>query len=222
MSTKLSFKEALDRPVATEAGVRVRSASRSVSIALLAPHSIERPVDFIRLLADNGVSLRRARTILDRLAAEQLVAVEIDADKVETILSGVQEFGVIAAQLENPQVDPRAIRDKQGLSQPEFACLYGLEVDTLKNWEQGRNVPDGPAKMLLGVIDRCPQAVIAARTVAHGRTFLSDLKALASRLEAAAVGSENPWDWEAEWKCGYRIKYETGPFQHQENKKSPA
>jgi hypothetical protein len=42
--------------------------------------------------------------------------------------------------------------------------LYGIDEDTLKNGEQGRNAPDEPAKVLLAVIKTCPSAVIAALT----------------------------------------------------------
>jgi DNA-binding transcriptional regulator YiaG len=163
MSTKLSFKEALERPGATEDDRPAKSASRTVSMALAAPDHIGRPVDFIRLLNECGISLKRARMTLDRLAERHLIAVDIDADCVDRVVKQASRLGVIAVPLENPQVDPKTIRDKQGLSQPEFACLYGLEVETLKNWEQGRNVPDGPTRVLLGIIDRCPHVVLEAR-----------------------------------------------------------
>jgi putative transcriptional regulator len=62
--------------------------------------------------------------------------------------------------LEDP--DPKAIRERLGLSQSRFASIIGVSVRTLQNWEQGRREPEGPAKALLRVVDREPQAVLHA------------------------------------------------------------
>ncbi len=56
-------------------------------------------------------------------------------------------------------VNVAAVRRKRGLSQQEFALRFGLEVRTVRNWEQGRNRPDLAALMLLHVIERDPAAV---------------------------------------------------------------
>ncbi|GAM96731.1 DNA-binding protein [alpha proteobacterium U9-1i] len=53
----------------------------------------------------------------------------------------------------------RAIRQKLELSQEEFARRFGVSVGTLRNWEQGVRLPDGPARVLLKVIEREPEAV---------------------------------------------------------------
>lgn len=59
---------------------------------------------------------------------------------------------------ENP--DPRSIRENLGLSQIKFAKLLGISVSTLQNWEQGRRKPVGPAKVLLNVAAKYPDAVL--------------------------------------------------------------
>lgn len=53
----------------------------------------------------------------------------------------------------------RAVRTGLGLSQEGFASLIGISVATLRNWEQGRRTPDGPARVLLQVAARNPEAV---------------------------------------------------------------
>jgi len=58
--------------------------------------------------------------------------------------------------------DIKAIRLKLGRSQTEFAMMIGVSVATLRNWEQGRRTPDGPAMALLRVAARNPKAVAAA------------------------------------------------------------
>ena len=58
--------------------------------------------------------------------------------------------------------DVRAIRRILGKSQTEFALLIGVSVATLRNWEQGRRVPEGPARALLRVAAVNPRAVVRA------------------------------------------------------------
>jgi len=55
-----------------------------------------------------------------------------------------------------------ATRTKLGLSQSKFADLLGISVKTLHNWEQGRRKPTGPAKVLLKVAAKHPEAVLEA------------------------------------------------------------
>jgi len=61
-------------------------------------------------------------------------------------------------------VDARAIRLVTGLSQAKFAELLGIELATLRNWEQGRRQPTGPARALLRAIHNNPVEVIKALT----------------------------------------------------------
>jgi putative transcriptional regulator len=59
-------------------------------------------------------------------------------------------------------VDVRAVRSLTGLSQARFAELLGIELATLRNWEQGRRQPTGPARALLRAIRNNPIEVIRA------------------------------------------------------------
>jgi putative transcriptional regulator len=61
-------------------------------------------------------------------------------------------------------VDVRAIRQLTGLSQAKFAELLSIELSTLRNWEQRRRQPTGPARALLRAIRNEPVAVIRALT----------------------------------------------------------
>lgn len=54
----------------------------------------------------------------------------------------------------------RDIRNKTGLSQNAFAGLLGVSVRTLQEWEQGRRKPRGPARALLRVAYRHPEALL--------------------------------------------------------------
>ena len=57
------------------------------------------------------------------------------------------------------RLDVKAIRRRLGLTQMEFARRYGLSLGSIRNWEQGCRQPDGPARILLRVIEREPEAV---------------------------------------------------------------
>jgi putative transcriptional regulator len=59
-------------------------------------------------------------------------------------------------------VDVRRVRALTGLSQTKFAELLSIEVSTLRNWEQGRREPTGPARALLRAIRNSPVEVIKA------------------------------------------------------------
>jgi putative transcriptional regulator len=68
-------------------------------------------------------------------------------------------------------INVAAIRKRLKLSQARFADAFGLSAATVRDWEQGRRRPDRTARALLTVINRCPEAVIAAlsTTQDHGR-----------------------------------------------------
>ncbi|MDQ3522628.1 MAG: helix-turn-helix domain-containing protein [Gemmatimonadota bacterium] len=58
--------------------------------------------------------------------------------------------------------DPRLIRSRMGLTQEEFATALCISVKTLRNWEQGRREPSGPAMRLLQIAAKHPEVLIEA------------------------------------------------------------
>ena len=56
------------------------------------------------------------------------------------------------------EINARLIRSRLGMSQGVFAETFGIDVRTLQDWEQGRRVPTGPARALLKIIHREPEA----------------------------------------------------------------
>ena len=63
----------------------------------------------------------------------------------------------------------KRLRSWTGLSQPEFARLLGVELGTLRNWEQGRREPTGPARALLRAISNDPEHVLSALRRSNAR-----------------------------------------------------
>jgi putative transcriptional regulator len=85
------------------------------------------------------------------------------------LLTSVRQAGQIRRGRRKParttafkQADVKSLRTDLGQSQVEFALMIGVSVATLRNWEQGRRAPDGPALALLRVTARNPEAVVEA------------------------------------------------------------
>ena len=85
---------------------------------------------------------------------------------VNALIESVREGGAILRgeappsrtfDVDGPNV--KLIRANYQLSQNEFAALLGISVKTLRNWEQGRRTPEGPARILLQVAAKHPDAV---------------------------------------------------------------
>jgi putative transcriptional regulator len=95
-----------------------------------------------------------------RTSAKRSVGQEVITSLKEAIAwAGGKAVPVRVTKVQVPTIDVRAMRRRLGLSQSEFAAKFGFQAATLKNWEQGRTRPDGPARVLLAVIARHPEAV---------------------------------------------------------------
>ncbi len=106
-----------------------------------------------RQIGKGQVDWQRLRGTTERQIAEQIAS---DTDVPEMTGADLRR----ARRVYNPPLpNVRALRHKLGLSQAEFAQRFGLSVRTVQQWEQGRSVPDRPARILLRVIEAAPQAV---------------------------------------------------------------
>ena len=55
----------------------------------------------------------------------------------------------------------RGVRARTKLTQAQFAARIGVPIETVRNWEQGKRSPRGPARALLKVIDKAPDVAFA-------------------------------------------------------------
>ena len=88
------------------------------------------------------------------------------AEAFEQLVRSVRQAGRIRRGAAKPprvhRFDPqdvKSVRARLSKSQTEFALMIGVSVATLRNWEQGRRTPDGPALALLRVASVAPKAV---------------------------------------------------------------
>ena len=91
---------------------------------------------------------------LDALTDEEIDA-QIAADP--DVAPDMSDWPIEDAVFVEP-VDVKAIRDKLGMSQEQFARTFCLNISSLRDWEQQRRMPRGPARALLRIIDREPAA----------------------------------------------------------------
>lgn len=83
------------------------------------------------------------------------------------LLASTKEASEILAEKKEPsrtfyidEPNAKEIRSKFHLTQIEFAKLLNISVATLRNWEQGRRRPEGPARVLLNVANRNPDVLL--------------------------------------------------------------
>jgi putative transcriptional regulator len=97
---------------------------------------------------------------IDAMSDEEVEA-RARSDPDALPLSGEQ-----LARMRRAVPDVRRLRRRLGLTQEEFARIFHLPVGTLRDWEQGRKAPDAPARALLRIIAREPEA--ARRAMVDG------------------------------------------------------
>lgn len=90
-------------------------------------------------------------------------------DLFKKLTASLKEGGTISRGTKKPtrgttlqSPDAKAVREKLGLSQTQFASLIGISPRTLQNWEQGHRRLEGTACALLRIAESHPQAVLEA------------------------------------------------------------
>jgi len=93
----------------------------------------------------------------------------MDKKLFEQLAESMEQMGEITRGERSPSrefvvdaIEVKAVRAATGLSQARFAQVIDVQVGTLRNWEQGRRSPTGPAKALLKAIRNDPKHVLEA------------------------------------------------------------
>ncbi len=94
------------------------------------------------------------------LAAGWIDSAGVDATTEEDIAK--QAAADAAEATQDAAKFARRVRKRLGLSQAEFSKRIDVSLETIRNWEQGKRSPTGAAKALLKVLDRAPEAALAA------------------------------------------------------------
>jgi putative transcriptional regulator len=111
-------------------------------------------------LKEDGTVVKILRDGSERTLAPQVDWARIDATTEDEIAAQIADDD--AEAMRDAAAYARRVRHKVGLSQVAFAMRIGVPVDTVRNWEQGKRAPQGPARALLRIIDRAPEAALRA------------------------------------------------------------
>jgi putative transcriptional regulator len=111
-------------------------------------------------LKDDGTVVEILRDGSERPLVPRTDWSRFDATTEEEIATQIAEDD--AEAMRDAATYARRVRRKVGLSQAAFAKRIGVPVDIVRNWEQGKRSPRGPARALLRIIDRAPELAIAA------------------------------------------------------------
>ncbi len=132
-----------------------------VSLVLRLVGPLDKPISVAKRFYAAGLTLRAAHAVINRLAETRLATCRIaEGADIPALAADLVAMNVHTYRRRQP--DPGiivAVRARHGLSQREFAEVLGIDIDTLQNWEQGRNKPDGAALSLVMVFDKAPELI---------------------------------------------------------------
>ena len=109
--------------------------------------------------------MKTVRMTIDVHRPESQTVGRIDPQRVDATTQAdisVQKTADEADAMIDAAKFARRVRRRLGFSQAEFALRIDVSLDTIRNWEQGKRCPTGAAKSLLKVLDKAPEAALAA------------------------------------------------------------
>jgi DNA-binding transcriptional regulator YiaG len=160
-----SSKALFARAERTRGVDRVTSGSPAV-YALRRTRRSPATISIAQALLRRHVTLKQAHALVTDLLVEPSVIVELPMlESAEVFEREIEAQGAVATRISAPEeVDVKTIRETLGLSQEAFANRFGLDLGTVRNWEQKRSRPDTAARVLLRTIEKEPDAVTRALT----------------------------------------------------------
>ena len=162
MSTNSELKARLGHLAQIQDADRAPSFSgEQATLVLRLVGPLERPVSVIQRLRNAGLTLRTAHTLVNRLAEARLAVCEVaEGAGIGALAADLAKMNVHTSRRRTftPGLIPD-VRARHGLSQREFAAMLGIDVSSLRNWEQGRNKPDPAALSLIAAFDTSPAII---------------------------------------------------------------
>lgn len=101
-------------------------------------------------------SIRKLKPRIDRAR----IAATTEADIRRQMREDGQEDADLAGF--SPVIPPQLLRKRLGMTQAAFARALRIPLSTLRNWEQGRVLPDPAARSLLAIVAKEPKAALKA------------------------------------------------------------
>lgn len=162
---KSSLKERFERLGPVVDVDRDQSGSpAALALRLDLPAKGFRSISAVRVLVGNGMSMLAAKRAIERVMESGQVAILLPRVKDRIALAEeLKGFGLVAKALAARSVDAKAVRLKLQLTQEQFALRFGIDLETLRNWEQGKRLPDTTAQSYLRAIEQVPEAIETAQ-----------------------------------------------------------
>ena len=103
----------------------------------------------------------RAKRAIERLVEDGRIVIDLPTVEDPSALAhDLARAGIAAARLEPAgNMDVRGLRERLRLTREQFAARYGLEIETVRNWETGKREPDTTARSYLRAIANDPERV---------------------------------------------------------------
>jgi len=101
-------------------------------------------------------SIRRLKPRINRGKIDATAEADIRRQMREDNHNGTDLAGFM------PVIPPQSLRKRLGMTQQEFAKALRIPLSTLRNWEQGRVLPDPAARSLLAIVGKNPKAALRA------------------------------------------------------------
>ncbi len=132
-----------------------------VTLVLRLVGPLDKGITVAKRLRAAGLTLQAAHAVINRLAETRLAVCRI-AEGANIPMLAVDLVAMNVHTYRRRHLDPALIaevRARHGLSQREFAEVLGIDIDTLQNWEQGRNRPDAAVLNLVMAFDKAPELI---------------------------------------------------------------
>lgn len=164
MSIKRILQERGGQRVQLQAVDRVPSGSSArVRLVLAGTEAADTPGAARALIRRHVPTMAAHRAMTRLLDQGEALLVVPSVEDWEALVAELARHGVRATHHEPPHdVDVRSIRQGLGVSQEDFALRFGLDLATLRNWEQGRSRPDYASRTMLSLIAANPDLVSKA------------------------------------------------------------
>ena len=154
-----SLKEVFERvgPIRTVAPTKFGSRA----VLVLRPRknqAIRETVSAVLSLAHRGVTFAKGkRAVEDAMRTGRAVVLVPSVEDPAALSAEMERHGFEVAMVVSDLIDIKVVRERLGLTQEQFALRFGLDLDSVQNWESGRRTPDLATRSYLRVINRLPE-----------------------------------------------------------------
>jgi DNA-binding transcriptional regulator YiaG len=117
-------------------------------------------------LTRRGMTMLRAKRAVEAVVEQGEFVVHLPTvEDLVLLVAELKAAGVNPTTVANDPIDVRALRERLGLTQEQFALRFNLDLDAVQNWEQGRREPDRAVLSYLRVIALFPSTAALAQQV---------------------------------------------------------